>query len=203
MGTAQTNERRFGFLRRACVIVAMIGIFIVACEPQQKGNPMIIMKTSLGDIVVQLYPDKAPVTVNNFLNYVDQGFYNGTIFHRVIDGFMIQGGGFTMDLKQKPTHPPILNEATNGLKNVRGTIAMARTPPIHSATSQFFINVADNPFLDHTAPTAEGYGYCVFGHVIEGMEVVDRIKSVPTSSRGAFQNVPITPVEIIEVKRMP
>lgn len=164
---------------------------------------MIIMKTSLGDITVQLYPDKAPVTVSNFLNYADQGFYNGTIFHRVIDGFMIQGGGFTADLNQKPTNPPILNEATNGLKNVRGAIAMARTPQIHSATSQFFINVVDNLFLDHTSSTAGGYGYCVFGRVVAGMDVVDRIKSVPTSSRGAFQNVPITPVEIIEVTRAP
>lgn len=166
----------------------------------EESHPMVIIRTSLGDIKLQLYPDKAPITVSNFLKYARDGFYNGTIFHRVIDEFMIQGGGFTSDMQQKPTRAPIRNEADNGLKNERGTIAMARTPQIHSATSQFFINVVDNDFLNHTAPTPQGYGYCVFGRVVEGMDVVDRIKAVPTTSMGPFQNVPVEPVEITSVE---
>ncbi|MGH8569596.1 MAG: peptidylprolyl isomerase [Gammaproteobacteria bacterium] len=158
--------------------------------------PRVELKTSLGDIVVALYPDKSPKTVANFLQYVNEGFYAGTIFHRVIDGFMIQGGGFTIDFAQKPTHAAIENEAGNGVKNTRGTLAMARTGDPHSATAQFFINVVDNAPLDHTAPTQSGFGYCVFGEVVEGMDVVDQIRKVPTKSRGPHQDVPLTSIVI-------
>lgn len=163
--------------------------------------PTVLLHTSLGDIRLELFPEKAPVTVENFLRYVEEGHYNGTIFHRVIDGFMIQGGGFTRDLVQKPTRPPIPNEATNGLKNRRGTIAMARTSEIDSATSQFFINVVDNAFLDHTDASPRGFGYCVFGQVTEGMDVVDQIKSVATHQVGPYSDVPVEVIEIIEAKR--
>ncbi len=158
--------------------------------------PRVRLQTSMGDIVVELYPDKAPKTVANFLAYVKSGFYDGTIFHRVIDGFMIQGGGFTTGFEEKQTRAPIENEAGNGLQNTRGTIAMARTSDPHSATAQFFINVADNAFLNHTADTGRGWGYCVFGKVVEGMDTVDRIRKVPTGSRGSFEDVPQTPVLI-------
>lgn len=154
------------------------------------------MQTSLGAIVLELYPDKAPKTVENFLRYVKEDFYNGTLFHRVIDNFMIQGGGFSAGLTQKTTHAPIENEAKNGLRNERGTIAMARTSDPNSATSQFFINVVDNDFLNFTTPTPNGWGYCVFGKVVDGMTVVDRIKGVPTTSRGGHKDVPITEVVI-------
>ncbi|MEW5887931.1 MAG: peptidylprolyl isomerase [Pseudomonadota bacterium] len=151
---------------------------------------MVKLTTNYGTITLELFADKAPETVKNFLGYVESGFYDGTIFHRVIDGFMIQGGGFEPGMKQKPTGEPIKNEADNGLANERGTIAMARTQAPHSATAQFFINVKDNSFLNHSAPTAQGWGYCVFGKVVEGMDVVDRIKAVPTGSRGFHQDVP-------------
>ncbi|MCX6995764.1 MAG: peptidylprolyl isomerase, partial [Kiritimatiellaeota bacterium] len=137
--------------------------------------------------------------VKNFLQYVKGGHYNGTIFHRVISGFMIQGGGFTKDFAQKPTRAPIRNEAANGLKNVRGTLAMARTSDIHSATSQFFINVVDNGFLDHRAPTPDAFGYCVFGKVTKGLDVLDKIRAVRTGSHGSYSDVPVEPVEILEV----
>jgi cyclophilin family peptidyl-prolyl cis-trans isomerase len=163
-------------------------------------DPIIEMKTSMGTITIELYPNKAPITVENFLKYVSSGFYNGTIFHRVIPHFMIQGGGFTPDMHQKPTFPPIKNEAGNGLKNVAGTIAMARTNVVGSATSQFFINTVDNPFLDHKDDTPEGYGYCVFGKVISGMDVVYKIANVPTTTVGPFQNVPVKPVIIESVR---
>jgi cyclophilin family peptidyl-prolyl cis-trans isomerase len=166
-------------------------------------NLVVIIKTSQGDIKAELFQDKAPLTVKNFLQYVDDKSYNGTIFHRVINGFMIQGGGFTKDFVQKPTHAPVKNEAANGLKNQRGTIAMARTTDVDSATSQFFINVADNAFLDHKSPTPQGFGYCVFGKVLEGLDVADKIKSVATTSRGPYQNVPVETVEIIEIRRSP
>ena len=162
---------------------------------------MVLMKTSMGDIKIELFADKAPGTVSNFLAYVDSKFFDGTIFHRVIDGFMIQGGGFTKEFQQKATRPAIQNEAENGLKNKRGTLAMARTPDPNSATAQFFINVADNTPLDFKAKTQQGYGYCVFGQVVAGMDVVDKIKAVKTGNRGPFQNVPQETVEIIEVKR--
>jgi len=157
----------------------------------------------MGSVKIELDSAKAPATVENFLQYVKEGFYNGTLFHRVIDGFMIQGGGFTQGMGPKPTRPPIQNEAANGLKNLRGTIAMARTSEIHSATAQFFINVADNAFLDHTDKTPRGYGYAVFAKVTEGMEVVDRIKAVKTTRRGPFENVPAEDVVILSVEVLP
>ena len=149
-----------------------------------------IMETSMGTISLELDEGKAPLTVDNFVQYANDGFYDGTIFHRVIDGFMIQGGGFTKDMNQKDTRDAIRIESMNGLKNLRGTIAMARTMVSDSATSQFFINLVDNDFLDFTAPTAQGYGYAVFGRVIDGMEVVDRIAKVSTGFSGPHQNVP-------------
>lgn len=157
---------------------------------------MIKLTTNLGAIILELDAEKAPKTVANFLDYVKAGHYDGTIFHRVIDGFMIQGGGFLPGMRQKPTNAPIENEAANGLKNLRGTIAMARTSDPHSATAQFFINVADNDFLDFRAPSGNGWGYCVFGRVVEGMDVVDKIKSVSTGSRGFHQDVPLEDVVI-------
>lgn len=143
---------------------------------------MITLHTNYGDIVVELDFDKAPKTAANFKQYAEEGFYNGTIFHRVIDGFMVQGGGMTEDMKQKKTRDQIQNEADNGLKNLEGTLAMARTPDPHSATGQFFINVKDNGFLNHKAKTEEGWGYCVFGKVVDGMDVVNKIKTVKTGT---------------------
>ena len=163
-------------------------------------NPIVIMETSEGTIKIELWPAKAPDTVKNFWRYADEGFYNETIFHRVIDNFMIQGGGFTADMTKKPTHQPIKNEATAELKNDRGTIAMARTPDLHSATSQFFINLKDNAFLNHYDETATGFGYAVFGKVIDGMDVVDRIAKVKTTTVGPFRDVPAKPVVIKRVK---
>lgn len=173
--------------------------------PAAKETPMIVViETSLGTITAELYPDKAPISVSNFLAYVDDKAYDSTIFHRVMPGFMIQGGGFTTQMKQKPTKAPIKNEADNGLKNERGTLAMARTAVIDSATSQFFINHgARNDFLNHTAKTPQGYGYAVFGKVTEGMDVVDKIAAVETGTVGPFQNVPQTPVEIKSIRRQP
>jgi len=165
-------------------------------------NPKVQMLTSHGKVVIELNAAKAPITVRNFLKYVDEGHYDGTIFHRVISTFMIQGGGFTPDMQQKSTHPPIRNEADNGLRNKRGTIAMARTGVIHSATCQFFINVVDNAMLDHTAKTRQGYGYCVFGEVIEGMDVVDKIRDVKVGSKGGHQNVPLETVLIEKMSRV-
>ncbi len=157
---------------------------------------MIRLHTNFGAITLDLDAAKAPKTVDNFLGYVRSGFYNGTIFHRVIDGFMIQGGGFERGMKQKPTGAEIQNEAANGLKNDAYTVAMARTPNPHSATAQFFINVKDNAFLNYSAPTAQGFGYCVFGRVAEGREVVDKIKAVKTGRNGMHQDVPVEDVVI-------
>ncbi|HMM55290.1 MAG TPA: peptidylprolyl isomerase [Candidatus Desulfobacillus sp.] len=157
---------------------------------------MVRLHTNFGTITLELDADRAPETVKNFLAYVASGHYDNTIFHRVIDGFMIQGGGFEPDMKQKPTQAPIANEAANGLKNARYSVAMARTADPHSATAQFFINVKDNDFLDHTAPSGQGWGYCVFGKVVEGTEVVDRIKGVKTASRGFHQDVPVEDIII-------
>lgn len=168
---------------------------------EQTGKRMVTMKTSEGTIRLELWEDKAPITVKNFVRYVDEGFYNGTIFHRVIDNFMIQGGGFTADMVQKKPHEPIKNEATNGAKNDAGTIAMARTNVVDSATCQFFINVKDNEFLNHRDTTPAGFGYAVFGKVIEGMEVVDKIKKAPTTNVGPHQNVPVKAV-IIETAKV-
>jgi len=151
---------------------------------------MIKLHTTLGVIALELDAEKAPKTVKNFIEYVEAGHYNGTIFHRVIDGFMVQGGGMTPDMQQKPTRDTIENEANNGLKNERGTIAMARTQAPHSASAQFFINVADNEFLNYRSPDLQGWGYCVFGKVVEGMDVVDKIRAVKTGRRGFFQDVP-------------
>lgn len=174
--------------------------FLVATPAQAQADkgktaaPRVKLVTSMGDITLELDPIKAPVTVENFLTYVKAGHYNGTVFHRVINGFMIQGGGFSEDMKEKSTRAPIKLESQNGLKNVRGAIAMARTGVPDSATSQFFVNVADNSRLDY--PSFDGHGYAVFGRVTEGMDVVDKIKTVATGSQGPHQNVPTTPVVI-------
>ena len=157
---------------------------------------MVKMSTNLGTFTLDLDAERAPETVKNFLQYVQDGHFDNTIFHRVIDGFMIQGGGFEPGMRQKPTRAPVKNEANNGLKNDRGTIAMARTGDPHSASAQFFINVADNAFLNHTAPTQQGWGYCVFGRVTEGMDVVEKIKGVRTGSKGMHKDVPVEDVVI-------
>lgn len=157
---------------------------------------MVTLKTNFGDITLELYADKAPKTVANFIEYVKDGFYDNTIFHRVINGFMIQGGGFTEDMDQKPTKSPIENEADNGLANEAGTIAMARTNDPHSATAQFFINVGNNDFLNYSSPSVNGWGYCVFGKVTEGMDIVEKIKSVKTGNNGYHQDVPVEAVVI-------
>jgi cyclophilin family peptidyl-prolyl cis-trans isomerase len=162
-------------------------------------QPMLEFKTSKGTFTVQLFDKQAPISVENFLRYADEGFFDGTVFHRVIAGFMIQGGGLTADLKNKAGHPPIKNEATNGLKNKRGTLSMARTNDVDSATSQFFINVADNDFLDHRPGN---YGYAVFGRVDSGMDVVDAIVAVKTGSKGMYQDVPVETVVIESVRRI-
>lgn len=157
---------------------------------------MIVLQTNFGDIVVRLEHEKAPKSAANFEQYVTDGHYDGTLFHRVINGFMVQGGGFDLDFNQKPTREPIDNEADNGLKNNTGTLAMARTQDPHSATAQFFINIADNDFLNHSGKSIQGWGYCVFGEVVEGMEVVERIKEVPTTRRGMHADVPAEDVII-------
>jgi len=164
----------------------------------QKGNAPVKVKltTSMGPIVIELDKAKAPISTENFVKYVESGHYNGTIFHRVIDNFMIQGGGFTKDMAQKPVQAQIKNESTNGLKNDNYTVAMARTSVRDSATSQFFINVKDNDFLNYTGETPQGFGYAVFGKVVEGKDTVDKIKKVPTGNTGGHQNVPTTPVVI-------
>jgi peptidyl-prolyl cis-trans isomerase B (cyclophilin B) len=161
---------------------------------------MVKLHTSLGVIALALDEAKAPLTARNFLDYVESGFYDNTIFHRVIDGFMVQGGGFERGMREKPTRAAIRNEADNGLHNRAYTVAMARTPDPHSASSQFFINLADNDFLDHSAPTAEGWGYCVFGRVVEGQDVVDRIRRVRTGSRGMHDDVPVEDIVITKAE---
>ena len=166
------------------------------------GNPQVELITNHGRIVLELFEADAPLTVENFLTYVDEAFYDGLVFHRVIKGFMIQGGGMDADMKQKANHGTIKNEAGNGLKNEKGTVAMARTPDPHSASSQFFINVADNVFLNYRSPKAEAFGYCVFGKVIEGMDVVGKIAKVKTGNRGYQQNVPNEPVVIEKAARV-
>ena len=167
----------------------------------KKGkHNMVKLHTNHGDITIKLDAEKAPVTVKNFLDYTSSGFYDGTIFHRVIGNFMIQGGGFEPSMKQKPTKAPIQNEAANGLKNDNYTVAMARTGDPHSATAQFFINVKDNDFLNYTASNNQGYGYCVFGKVVEGKEVVDAIRQVKTGNRSGFQDVPVEDVIITKAE---
>jgi cyclophilin family peptidyl-prolyl cis-trans isomerase len=157
-------------------------------------TPRVLLKTNMGEIVLELYPEKAPKSVENFLQYVKSGHYDGTVFHRVINSFMIQGGGFDKDMKQKPTNPPIENEAKNGLKNETYSVAMARLPSPHSASAQFFINTKNNNFLDY--PGQDGWGYAVFGKVVKGIEVVDKIKAVETTNTGMHQNVPAKPIVI-------
>jgi peptidyl-prolyl cis-trans isomerase B (cyclophilin B) len=164
------------------------------------ANPIVKMQTSLGDMTIELDAAAAPITVKNFLEYVNNGFYDGTIFHRVIKGFMIQGGGMTRDMQSKATNETIVNEASNGLKNKRGTLAMARTSDPDSASSQFFINHADNDFLDFRGPSPDKIGYAVFGKVTQGLDVVDKIAAVKTGRKGYYDDVPTTPVEIVSVK---
>ncbi|MBU8921686.1 MAG: peptidyl-prolyl cis-trans isomerase [Bacteroidales bacterium] len=163
---------------------------------------MVFVKTTMGNFTIELFDDKAPITVENFLNYVDKKYYNGTIFHRVISTFMIQGGGFTKEMSKKDTAPPIKNEAANGVKNLKYTIAMARTDVVDSGTSQFFINVNDNPALDHKDKTDRGFGYCAFGIVTEGMDVIDKIKLVKTTTKGSYGDVPVKPVIIKSITRI-
>jgi cyclophilin family peptidyl-prolyl cis-trans isomerase len=173
---------------------SLFGLHTLANETGDKN--MIRMTTSLGDIEIELYPDDAPDTVKNFLSYVESGHFDGLVFHRVIPGFMIQGGGFTPDMNQRPPQPPIKNEADNGLKNLTGTLSMARTSVPDSATSQFFINLVDNGFLDYTAKTQQGWGYAVFAKVVEGMDVVKQIGGVATGNVGGHGDVPLEPVYI-------
>ncbi len=183
------------------IAVSMVMMVTGGDAGAEDSNPVVLMETSAGKIRIELDQKNAPASVNNFLSYVDDKFYDGTIFHRVINNFMIQGGGFTPDMQQKKTNAQIKNEAGNGLKNKRGTIAMARTMVVDSATSQFFINVADNDFLDHRDTSPQGYGYAVFGKVIEGMDVVDKIKNVKTGTKMGFGDVPMETVVIKSVKR--
>ncbi len=189
--------------RRGTLILAvglMAGLILGtgASARAERSHPLVKLETSMGEITLELYPDKAPVTVANFLEYVKSGSYNGTIFHRVISGFMIQGGGLDVKMNKKPTRAPIKNEADNGLTNDAYTVAMARTGDPNSATAQFFINTVNNTFLNHTAKTPQGWGYAVFGKVVKGKEVVDKIKAVATTDRDSYQNVPQEPVTIIK-----
>lgn len=186
----------------ATTCFAMGGSPQAGMEGNMNKNPKVELKTSKGDIIIELYQNEAPKTVKNFLQYVNDGFYDGTIFHRVIRGFMIQGGGFIPGMQEKLTLSPIKNEAGNGLSNTRGTIAMARTQDVDSATSQFFINSVDNLFLDHKDNSPRGFGYCVFGKVVEGMNVVDSISGVTTHTSGHFSDVPEEDVIIISAKKM-
>ena len=179
------------------VISVLVTLVTAGVDMAAAGNPKVEMETSKGKFVIELYPEKAPDTVKNFLNYVDTKFYDGTIFHRVIPKFMIQGGGFAADNKRKPAGAPIKNEADNGLKNDRGTIAMARTNDPHTATAQFFINTVNNDFLNHKSKTQQGWGYAVFGKIVAGMDVVDAISSAKTVMRGMYRDVPD---EIIEIR---
>ncbi|MCJ7593664.1 MAG: peptidylprolyl isomerase [Desulfobacterales bacterium] len=184
------------------VLIMLVVVQSAVAADQAAVNPRVALETSKGRIVIELFPQKAPATVKNFLSYVDAGFYDGTVFHRVIPKFMIQGGGLTVDMKIKPTEKPVPNEADNSLKNTRGSVAMARTPNPHSATSQFFINTADNESLNHREKTSQGWGYAVFGQVTEGMAVVDAISGVKRGSSGMFRDVPVEPLVIEKVQRV-
>jgi len=194
------SRRIAGFALGAVLSVAALQAVHAADSSTKKetsmSQPQVKLQTNQGDVVLELNAEKAPVTTENFLKYVNNGFFDNLIFHRVIKGFMIQGGGFDVDMKQKATEAPIKNEADNGLKNDKYTIAMARTNDPQSATAQFFINAKDNDFLNFTAPTAQGWGYAVFGKVIEGQDVVDKIEGVKTGNRGFHQDVPVEPVII-------
>ncbi len=187
--------------RRVLLIAALALSSLPAFAQEAASAPRVLMATSLGNITLELDAQRAPASVANFLRYVEAKHYDGTIFHRVIANFMIQGGGFSPDMSQKPTQAPVRNEARNGLKNVRGSIAMARTADPHSATAQFFINTTDNAFLDH--PGQDGWGYAVFGKVVEGMDVVDKIRAVPTANAGFHSDVPRTPVIINSARLLP
>lgn len=186
----------------------LLGLLLQAPTPAAPlhpapGNPVVQIETSMGTITIELFKDRAPVSVANFLEYVRDGFYPGTIWHRVVPGYVIQGGGFTADLTEKPTRPPIQNEATNGLSNARGTVAMARMRTLRSATSQFYINLSNNPSLDHQGFSPDVFGYAVFGRVIAGMDVVDRIAQVKTGTRDGMDDVPLEPVVIKNVTEQP
>ena len=172
----------------------------VPADVPAPGNPVVVVSTSLGDITLELFKERAPVSVENFLSYVNEGFYTDTVFHRVRKGFMIQGGGYTASLVEKPTRSPIQNEATNGLRNLRGTVAMARRATLRSATAQFYINVADNRSLDHTGYSPDEFGYAVFGRVLDGLDVADRIAAVPTRKTADMEDVPVEPVIIKSVR---
>jgi peptidyl-prolyl cis-trans isomerase A (cyclophilin A)/peptidyl-prolyl cis-trans isomerase B (cyclophilin B) len=188
-------------VRRHRLLTAILLLLCSLSAGIAAANPQVEFKTNVGSFVVELYADKAPATVDNFLRYVNDGFYRGTMFHRVIPGFVVQGGGYTKDYQQKPTREPVKNEAGNGLKNVTATLAMARTSDPHSATSQFFINLKDNSFLDHRAPNPREYGYTVFGRVVKGMDVVEKIAAIPTGAGGPFPaEVPQQAVIVEETK---
>jgi cyclophilin family peptidyl-prolyl cis-trans isomerase len=201
---------RMMYIAAVCLLAILSFYFLSSNKDsytmtEKKENierPQVLMTTNFGDIKIELLPEQAPETVDNFLKYISDGHYENTIFHRVIDGFMVQGGGYTSDLKQKSTRKSIKNEADNGLSNKRGTVAMARTQEPDSATAQFFINVADNPFLDHRGSSAQEFGYCVFAKVVEGMEIVDKIKEVETQSQGPYKDLPAKPIEITAVRKM-
>ncbi|MCV6638060.1 MAG: peptidylprolyl isomerase [Thiotrichaceae bacterium] len=181
------------------MIACLFALFAISGHAQEKAQeiPRVTLQTTMGSIVLELMPHESPIAANNFLNYAESGFYEGTVFHRVVKGFVVQGGGYTANYEQKSTNPAIKNEANNGVKNTRGTVAMARSSDPNSATSQFFINVNDNGFLDHKSPTRNGWGYAVFAKVVEGMDIVDRIQDVETGAAGAFRrNVPVNPISI-------
>lgn len=197
------KSRYFLFTAVGLGLFGLTALHAQESKPAAAASPKVVrvtLDTSKGAIELELDAEKAPISVANFVSYAKKGHYDGTIFHRVIPGFMAQGGGFTSDMNQKPTDAPIKNEAANGLKNVRGTLAMARTGVVDSATSQFFINVVDNDFLNHSSPDPRGYGYAVFGKVTKGMEIVDAIVAVPTGIQGGMENVPNEPIVIKTAK---
>ncbi len=188
----------FAAIHRGLAVVGLLALLLVTAGPSgaERKNPLVKLTTNLGDITLELDAAKAPKSAQNFLDYVNAGFYNGTVFHRIIAGFMIQGGGMTADMRMKAAKSPIQNEADNGLLNQKYTVAMARTQDPHSASAQFFINVADNDFLNHKGKTPDGWGYAVFGKVVQGQEVVDKIAASPTGKKGWYEDVPKTPVVI-------